>query len=693
MNSKDLASRQLSASLPTRMAHFVQMRLIPWFFYLTDRCIAAVVYLPGRILNIIRDRPVRFLFYIIVVSLFLLAMYAAFVFFHYFNDRDRIERSLHNFRESLYGRGDRAARPPVEIYSSDKILIGVYLPERGSRITMKSCSEMNWLRRAAVAAEDRDFYGHSGISLRGILRAAWRNVSSFSIREGGGTITQQLARNLFTDHAQTLYRKLYETYGAFQIESRLTKDEILCLYLNEIYMGEGRYGSEEASWYYFRKPPAALTALEAAMIVGLFPSPMKYSPLTNIHLSLKKQDAVAEAMAREGWLDVKEIVIQKKTFLERWRVNLETGDAGEIGAYGASRDFQMNAAPSANEYVRQFLYEHFPEDLIRKGGLKILTTIDSKKQTVVLESLRADILRIRREMKSQIQRSSVIPREAPQKINGTFIVLDPATGDVRAISGGYEVTEGGSMISRIWTQRRSTGEALRGFLFASVLDEDPRRELHSAVEAAGQISPERIRDRLAESLELNIQEARVRFPLTNLAPARGYPELTPMELMRLYSPMLNAGGAVPPRIVLRVSDRQGRSIWHAPNPEEKEMFFSGSCAGAIELMSGRLNDEWIGQAKSLNPRYLPFPLSGISSSVGMDTETAAKYPGVRGIQDAWFIAIVPGEISLVWIGQDDGIPFPGSSRKAAEIWAAYAQKILNGKVTEEFPKREDLMEQ
>ena len=186
--------------------------------------------------------------FILLIFAFLLS-YCGYVFLSYLSERSRIAVRLDEYHSLLYGRGSQQKRKPIRIYAANNVLLGKYSPTKGSWMTVSTCSKSKWLKRAVISAEDTDFYNHSGISFKGIARAALRNLISWQLKEGGGTLTQQLARNLFTGHERSFYRKLYETLVAFQMEARLSKDEILCLYLNKIYMGEGCRGAEEASWF------------------------------------------------------------------------------------------------------------------------------------------------------------------------------------------------------------------------------------------------------------------------------------------------------------------------------------------------------------------------------------------------------------------------------------------------------------
>ena len=656
--------------------------------------------------------------------------FVLFVYIDYALDSGRISQSIGEYREWLQGGGTRPVKPPIRIYARDgRTLIGEYLPERGSRINMRQCGELDWLKKAAVSAEDRAFFDHGGISYRGILRAVINNVRHLQFREGGGSITQQLARNLFTDRRATLYRKLYETFVAFRLERELEKEEILCLYLNKIYMGEGRIGAEEASWFYFRKPPWKLDAAEAAMIVGLFPSPVRYSPLNNIEKSLRKQKAVFKAMVDQNVIKAAEVDQNLKAFYKRYGVGTdpEDLDPGKIGLYGASRDYRINQAPSANEYVRSFLYANFDEELVRRGGLRVVTTVDPVRQRAALRAVRARVEAVRARL---LKNEKVPPKKMERiarRLNGVLVSLDPRTGNIQAVVGGYEVTEG-NMTNRVWEMKRQPGSAIKGFLYAVAIDESllepgqevidekinyggysPRNPYRTykgkmtlrsavarsvntvAVKTLDDLGVDRFRRRLSEALQLGYFESRERFP-GSLSLALGTGEMTPLELARVHAMILNDGRTVAPRLVLKVITPDRRVIWEDDElPEGDSVLSPRACAAALYLLSGVTQDEegtasWIGKRQRQKKKYLPFPVAGKSGTVQSVAAHYKKFPGMFGVHDAWFVGLAPEEATVVWVGHDEGAPFPGSgSGVAGSIWSRYAQGALPGRVEGEFP--------
>lgn len=655
-----------------------------------------------------------------LVVLLSLAVLTRFLF-----DRKEIVSDLQKERQWLTGQGARPAKPLIQILATDGALIGEYLPERESRIPLQACkTQLTWISRAAVSSEDRDFYNHGGVSFRGILRAFVNNILSFRLREGGGSITQQLARNIYIDRSTPgLIRKIYETYAAWLIESQLSKEEILCLYLNKIYMGEGRLGAEEASWFYFRKPPTTLDPAEAAMIVGLFPSPVRYSPLNNIKFSLRKQAMVLSALERDGHLKPGQAETLVKMFKARYEVTEES--PGKIGLYGASRDFRLNAAPAANDHVRQFLYDNLPEEIVREGGLVVHTTIDPLKQQAALESVRRGVEKVRADMVRQSKAEPGATERYARRLNGTLISMDARTGELRALVGGYGVVETGSS-DRIWKMQRQPGSAIKGFLYAvaiedgldseaDVVDEavnidgyQPRNSYGTylgtmslrqavarssntvAVRTLHNMGVSEFRDKLGAALELSYSEARERFP-ANLSLALGSAEVTPLELARMYSILLNEGSTVRPYLIRKVEDKDGALLWEHVQGGSSRVLSGESCARSVDLLQSVLDPEdegtagWIGKQRKNNPAYLPFPVAGKSGTVQTVQDVKNKFPGLAGVHDAWFVGLVPGEVSIVWIGQDEGAPFPGGGGgTAASIWAEYANTSFKG-LKGEFP--------
>ncbi len=252
----------------------------------------------------------------------------------------------------------------TRVYSRDGEVVGEFYIER--RIVVPLQRMPRHLVDAFIAAEDAKFFEHKGIDYLSILRALYKNLKSGRIVQGGSTITQQVARSFFLSPEKTLSRKVKEAILAHRIESRLTKEEILFLYLNQIYLGNGAYGVQAASEIYFGKDVGELTVAEAALLAGLPKAPSRYSPYTNPSLARMRQEFVIKRMLEEGFMNRRqadEALREKLVLKPRRPRNLWVG-------------------PYFTEYVRRYVEEKYGDSLLYKGGLRIYTTLDVGLQKI-----------------------------------------------------------------------------------------------------------------------------------------------------------------------------------------------------------------------------------------------------------------------------------------------------------------------
>src|SRR5687768_5401418 len=262
---------------------------------------------------------------------------------------------------------------PLRIYSAEGVLIGEFGEERRSVISIAEVPQP--LKNAVIAAEDERFYEHPGIDYVGVLRAAWANLVAGRSRQGASTITMQVARNFFLSSEKTLTRKLYEALLAFKIEHSLSKEQILELYVNQIYLGQRAYGFAAASQTYFGKALGQLTLAETAMLAGLPKAPSLYNPIANPQRAKQRQQYVLRRMTELGQIDATQYEDALKAPLRTRR---------EITEYSVHAEF-------AAEMVRQALAEHYPEDVYTRG-FRVYTTIRKADQEAAYEALRKWVL-------------------------------------------------------------------------------------------------------------------------------------------------------------------------------------------------------------------------------------------------------------------------------------------------------------
>jgi len=207
---------------------------------------------------------------------------------------------------------------PTRIYDRNNEVIGEFFEQKREIVPYDSIPQ--WIVKGVIASEDRDFYRHKGLNYRGIFRAFLVNMVNFRVVQGGSTITQQLGKVLFTDMERSLKRKIYEAFCALEIEEHYDKQDILSMYLNLIYFGNGAYGVESTSKMYFGKSVSLINEVESAMIVATISSPRIYSPISNLNNSIRKTRRILKSLVDAGYAKKKRVDYQYKRFLEKWDV-------------------------------------------------------------------------------------------------------------------------------------------------------------------------------------------------------------------------------------------------------------------------------------------------------------------------------------------------------------------------------------
>jgi penicillin-binding protein 1A len=329
-------------------------------------------------------------------------------------------RDLESFKPSAVTR----------VYSADSILLSELFIEKRDPIPLDNIPDH--LIKAILATEDQNFYQHSGVDLKGILRAIYKDMRAKKFVEGASTITQQLSKTLFLTHKKTLARKLKEAILAFQLERRYTKKEILELYLNQVYFGSGAYGVKAASRTFFDKSIGDLTLSESALIAGMPKSPSRLSPLINKELAIKRRNTVLKQM-------VKNRIITNDEYKKALREPLQLAESSG----------QSAKAPYFVRYVLNSLEEGIGSSLLYRGGLTIFTTLDydlqKEAESAVIDSLAK--LEARMELKK-------IQNPNPQ---AAVICLDTKTGGILAMVGGKNFSQ--SPFNRATSAKRQPGSS------------------------------------------------------------------------------------------------------------------------------------------------------------------------------------------------------------------------------------------
>jgi len=535
--------------------------------------------------------------------------------------------------------------------------------------------------RALLAAEDSRFYAHRGIDLVAIMRASFANIRKRGVHEGASTLTQQLVRGFFLTPERTFSRKIREAILAYRVEKNHTKDEILYLYFNQTYFGHGNYGIEAASRDYFGKSVSEINIAEAALLAGLPRSPSRNSPYRDFFAARERQRYVLGRMLSEGF-------ITRTVYEESLQTPLRLNPAPALNS---------QIAPHFVEHVRRVIGDQYGFDPLLQGGLKIYTTLDSGLQAAAQRAVRQGVEEIRLRLKKKA-RAGRPEREG--EVEGALLALEPATGMVRALVGGYDFST--SQYNRALQAKRQPGSSFKPIIYSAAL-ESGFSELSVVQDgplsfrlAAGKLwqpqnydnkfhGPVILRSALAHSLnsvavrlvqrvgvERTIQQARklgIESPLEkNLSLALGTPSVTLLEMVRAFGVFAAGGNLADPLFILKVTDRNGNVL------EENEPTVKAALAPEVAyIMTDMLkNVVQSGTARAA---------AKLGKNIAGKTGTTSDY------RDGWFIGYNPGLAAGVWVGYDDhrsiGDKETGAST-ALPIWLSFMTEASKGKQEEDF---------
>jgi penicillin-binding protein 1A len=582
----------------------------------------------------------------------------------------------------------RSYRPPEasRVYAADGSLVADLSPER--RVVVELNEVPPTVSNGFVAVEDRRFWEHGGVDLRGAARATWRNITSLSLAEGFSTITMQLPRNLFPDQlprSDKLRRKLCELRLAGQIEDVLGKRDILKLYINQVYLGDGKYGIEEAARGYFGKPAKRLTTAEAALLVGLVKNPEGYNPRRHALRAINRRNVVLDVMVREKVITPAEATKAKAEPLAL---------APPLEAAGP--------APYYVAAVRRELRERFGQDA-HIQGLRVHTGLDPDLQQAARDALVTQIRKIERGAYGRWRHpkpdsTKLQPAEGSGSpyLQGLVVVLDAHTGAVRGLVGGRDFTH--SSYDRALQARRQPGSTFKPIVYAAALQAGLSPAAHietTPVELTNTLGAWRpddlvpdsvtsltVRDALALSsnnaavrvgewvgVERVIEMART-LGITTPIPAfpsifLGAAEVIPVEFAAAYATLGNGGHRVTPTLITRVEDARGRVLWRAP--EEPPYVLDEGVAFLTTSLLQDVVDRGTGSA--VRRDGFPHPAAGKTG-----TTNEAK--------DVWFVGMTPDLVAAVWLGFDQPkqiLPNAFGGNLAAPVWtrtmqAAYATR-------------------
>jgi penicillin-binding protein 1A len=580
--------------------------------------------------------------------------------------------------------------PPVktQVFDVHGQVIGEFFKENRTLVPLNQVPKN--LTNAFIATEDRRFYRHWGVDIFRIGKAAMKDIATRSPAEGGGTITQQLARNLFLTHEKTLSRKLKETMLALEIERRYTKDEILAMYENQIYFGDGAYGVQAAARTFFGKDVQNLTLPECALLAGLPRDPSGYNPRRHPDIARRRRQIVLHGMLETGKIT---------------RAQYTAAAAAPLGVIPRP---SARSAPYFLETVRQYLDDKYGSNLVYEGGLRVYTTLDLNLQRLAEEALERHLseLEIQNHYRFRLQtpttaRSAVTGRA--RYIQGAMLALDARTGAVRVMIGGRNFSD--SPFNRVLQARRQTGSLWKPFVYTAAIDRGAHPTdtisdtpvqypagngtmwaphnydnkfrgtitLRYALQHSVNIPAVRLASEVGtQTVAEYARRLGIASPVvTNLSMALGTTECTLIEMMSAYLAFDNSGVRPTPFWILKVVDRNGTTL-EATRPRLSEVL-SEETAVTINSMLQSVFDG--GTAYTAR-------LAGFTRPAAGKTGTTSNYT------DAWFIGYTPTLEAGVWVGFDRkqqlGEGMTGA-RAALPIWTAFMLRATQNQPVADFP--------
>ncbi|HAF95416.1 MAG: hypothetical protein A2X34_00925 [Elusimicrobia bacterium GWC2_51_8] len=568
------------------------------------------------------------------------------------------------------------------------------------------------MQNAVIAMEDQNFFRHWGISPRGILRALLRDLLHRRSAQGGSTLTQQLSRGIFLKPEKTITRKVKEIFLALQIERNFSKPEILQMYLNQIYLGNGVYGVQSASKLYFGKDVTEMTLPECALLAGVIPSPERFSPFNNPEKAKQRRQLVLQRMLAEKYITSEEVA-------EALKVPIPDSKSTLFSSHGAY--FVEN--------VRQQLEPKYGIDQLWKGGLKIYTTLDLSMQVPAEEAMEKYLSKYDQDA-ARLKTPGLpdVPVVSSVALQGAFVILDVKTGAVRAMVGGRNYRD--SKFNRVTQAARQAGSTFKpmvwmaalqnGYNPATIIQDSPMAYYYDGKDwrllegATDQYSinlaiqpfagnkdfkiwvPNDFDNKflggitLRRALELSRNLASI-YLVTRVGPTQvvdvahragvkrsldavpsiglGTSLVSPLEMASAFATFGNGGIHTEPFSVLKVVDNQGKVLQEYV-PDETESFSPQLSYVLVNMMKGVVQ-----RGTGVYASRLKRPLAG-------------KTGTTQDSKDMWFIGMTPDLAAAAWMGYDDFITinskdWTGSST-IVPWWTEVMETVLKDQPVRDF---------
>jgi penicillin-binding protein 1B len=528
-----------------------------------------------------------------------------------------------------YGSGEQR-----DIMRLDPMLIGSIYPQQGEdRVLVKLQEVPLLLRNGLLAVEDKNFYSHFGISIRGVLRAMWVNMRAGSARQGASTITQQLVRNFFLTMDRTWTRKINEVLMSILLERHYSKDEILEAYINEIYLGQDGnravHGFGLASYYYFNKPLGELREHEIALLVGVVKGASFYNPRRNATRAKERRDLVLRVFRDEGLIEE----AQYQAAIER-----------PLGLAG-SKSSGVERYPAFVDLVKRQLRGQYQDADLTNEGLRIFTTLEPRAQEALERNIAQGL--------GELEKSRKLPAGS---LESAGVITSVDGGEVLALVGGREVRYAG--FNRALDSRRQIGSLVKPFVYLTALEQGDRYNLHTIIDdepielrlPTKKIWAPQNYDRklhgpqplyMALAQSYNLPTVRVGLELGEKKVAEtlflGAVDIAPIEVAQMYGTLAAGGFQSPLSSIREVTTKDGQPLNRFPIrikqtlPEGPVYLVNWALTQVMRLGTGR----------------------GAYSVVPGSVQLAGKSGTTDDLRDSWFSGFSGDRVAVVWVGRDD----------------------------------------
>ncbi|HZY44579.1 MAG TPA: PBP1A family penicillin-binding protein, partial [Anaerolineae bacterium] len=598
--------------------------------------------------------------------------------------------------DTLYQHAAATSTKIVDRYG--RLLYEIADPHRGKHTPVKLSDIPPYCQQATIATEDANYYSHPGVDVVGILRAVWINLQGGEVLSGGSTITQQLARNLLLSPEErsqrTITRKLRESILAWRITQQFSKDDILDLYLNEVYYGNLAYGIEAAAQTYFGKPVGQLDLAECALLGGLPQSPATYDPLIDLKAALVRQATVLDLMLKQNDITPDQLSLAKAETL-----------------HFASVPFPIEA-PHFVAYVRQWLEDRYGLEAIYTQGLVVTTTLDLDLQNTAQSIAQRQIANLKKDQ----------PDQPGKNVNdAAMLAMNPIDGEIYVMLGSpdyFDAQIDGAVNATI--AHRQPGSSIKPLTYAAAFDPtapDPLTPASMILDVRSSFptregdpylpknydltfhGPASARTALASSFNIPAVKVLQHVGLDRmiglarnigittfgqpdrygLALTLGGGEVRLIDMVAAYSAFANGGHKIDPVAVLQVSDATG-SVLYKASPQQGAQVLDARVA---YLITDILSDN---TARA--------PGFGEYSVLRLDRPAAAKTGTTTDWRDNWTLGYTPDLVTGVWVGNADNKPMEHVSgvTGAGPIWHDFMLAALKGKPAQKFTRPAGLID-